>query len=158
VTATAPALPKNGTLEALIASIQAFARMTANSRAVESVLRRLEIDLTRADIHLLRTLGEAEEPIRLGDLAERLVIDAPSVTRRVQALESRQLLRRQPDPADKRAQRIELTATGRRALEQAMVAYRHWIAQVTADWSEADRAQLAHLLERLTASIAAEIG
>ena len=149
MTATAPAPPSADTLEALIRSTQAFVRLITNGRAVESLLKRSRIDLTRADIHLLRTVAEADEPIRLGDLADRLVVDAPSVTRRVQALEARHLLRRQPDPVDKRAQRIELTGAGTRILERAMAAYRAWLSEVMADWSEADREQLARLLTRL---------
>lgn len=158
MTATAPAPPSADTLEVLIRSTQAFARLLANGRVVESVLRRSRIDITRADLHLLGSVAQAGEPIRLGDLAERLAVDAPSVTRRVQALEARQLLRRQPDPVDRRAQRIELTAAGSKVLDRAMSAYRGWLTEVLADWSEADREQLAVLLGRYTASVAAEVG
>ena len=158
MTTTVPAPPSGDTLEALIRSTQALARLLATGGVVESVLRRSRIDITRADIHLLGSVAQAGEPIRLGDLAERLAVDAPSVTRRVQALEARQLLRRRPDPVDRRAQRIDLTAAGTRILERAMAAYRAWLADVLADWSEADRELLADLLARYTASVAAEVG
>lgn len=159
MTTTAPSSSAGtDTLGALMRSTQAYARLITSGRAVEAVLKRSRIDLTRADIHLLGVVAEAAEPIRLGDLADRLVVDAPTVTRRVQALEGRQLLRRRPDASDRRAQRIELTAAGDRVLQRALAAYRGWLSEVTGEWSEDDRQQLARLLARFTAGAAAEIG
>jgi len=137
--------------------MQAFSRLVAQGRILEVVLKRARIDLTRADVSLLYGLLGAGDGIRLGNLADRLVVDAPTVTRRVQQLEARHLVRRAPDPADKRAQFVELTPAGARIIERATAAFRRWLEGVLADWSGPERHQLAHLLQRFTTDIYADL-
>jgi len=155
--AVAPASVPTDTVDSLVKTMQAFARMVAHGRVVETVLKRSRIDLTRADVHLLHTLLGAGSGIRIGDLADRLAVDAPSATRRVQQLENRQLVRRQSDPLDKRAQLVQITPAGIRLLERGMAAYHRWLEEVLADWSPEERDQLAHLLERFANDVYAEI-
>jgi DNA-binding MarR family transcriptional regulator len=146
-------LTEQPVLDALGQSMQAFSRMLSQGRILEAVLKRARIDLTRADVNLLHSLLTAGEGIRLGDLAERLVVDAPTVTRRVQQLEARRLVRRTPDRVDRRAQLVQLTASGIRTVERATSAFREWLDGVLAGWSDPERDQLAHLLERFTTDI-----
>ena len=72
--------------------MQAFSRMVAQGKVYRggdaACPHRPQ---SRADVQLLHALLEAGDGIRLGDLAERLVVDAPTVTRRVQQLEGRKL-------------------------------------------------------------------
>jgi DNA-binding MarR family transcriptional regulator len=64
----------------------------------------------------LSTLGVVarEGPIRLSDLAEIESINPTMLSRVVAALDDAGLIRRRPDPEDRRAGLIEVTATGRR--------------------------------------------
>ncbi|MFC5993218.1 MarR family winged helix-turn-helix transcriptional regulator [Pseudonocardia hispaniensis] len=55
---------------------------------------------------------ESDGPLRVGALAERLGISAPTMSRIVECLDERQLVRRTPDPDDHRAIRITLSAAG----------------------------------------------
>jgi DNA-binding MarR family transcriptional regulator len=144
-------------LDALGQSFGAFSRLVAQGRILEAVLKRARIDLTRADFSLLYALLGSGDGIRLGDLADRLVLDAPTVTRRVQHLEARGLLRRAPDRLDRRAQLVHLTTAGERILERCMAAFRRWLEGVLADWSGPERNQLALLLQRFTADIYADL-
>jgi DNA-binding MarR family transcriptional regulator len=144
-------------LDALGQSMQAFSKLVTQGRILEVVLKRARIDLTRADVSLLFALLGAGEGIRLGDLADRLVVDAPTVTRRVQQLEARNLVRRSPDPADRRAQLVELSPAGGRMIERAAAAFRRWLEGVLADWSGPQRDQLAELLQRFTGDIYADL-
>lgn len=137
-------------LGALTSGMQAFGRMISQGKVVESVLKRARINLSRADLQALHALQEAGGVVRPGDLADRLLVDAPTITRRVQLLEGRHLVRRTIDPCDRRAQLVQLTAQGTRVLERAMAAYQLWLETVLAGWSDADRAQLALLLRRFT--------
>jgi DNA-binding MarR family transcriptional regulator len=137
-------------LGALTRSMQAFGRMIAQGKMVEAVLKRAKIDLSRADLQALHALQEADGGVRPGDLADRLLVDAPTITRRVQLLEARHLVRRTTDPCDRRAQLVQLTAQGTRTLERAMAAYQVWLETVLAGWSDGDRAQFALLLRRFT--------
>jgi DNA-binding MarR family transcriptional regulator len=138
----------SSSLDALGTSMQAFGRMVSHGRVLESVLKRTRIDLTRADVGLLHMLHEAGTGIRPGDLADRLAVDAPTVTRRVQQLEARGLVRRAADPLDRRAQLVQLTGSGTRLIERAMAAFHAWLESVLSSWSAADRKELAVLLSR----------
>ena len=88
-------------------------------------------------------------PLRLSDLAERMGITAPTASRAVDGLVDLGLLERQPDPADRRAVRIDLTEPGRIDVEgrkaRAAVALEPAVGALAAQ----DRARLAALLTRL---------
>ena len=68
----------------------------------------------------LRLLMAVEEVgrLRMGDVAEDLGITARTVTTLVDALEREGLLARLPDPTDRRATLLELTAQARTQFEQ----------------------------------------
>ncbi len=57
-------------------------------------------------------LGRLDERRTMGDLAAELECDASNVTQIVARLEARGLVRREQDPADRRARRIVRTAAG----------------------------------------------
>lgn len=61
---------------------------------------------------------EALGPVRLGDLAAREGVTAPTQSRLVGSLEQQGLLRRMPDTEDRRATLLAITAQGRRQLDQ----------------------------------------
>ena len=58
----------------------------------------------------------AEEPLRMGELAARLGISAPTVSRLVEHLAERGFLERTTDEDDHRATRVRLSAEGHRGL------------------------------------------
>lgn len=62
----------------------------------------------------VETLG----PVRLGDLAAREGVTAPTQSRLVASLEQQGLLRRMADPEDRRATLLDITAQGRRQLQR----------------------------------------
>ncbi len=146
-----------GALDAVNRSMQAFGHLVSHGRVIEAVLRDARINLSRADVQVLGTLREAGDGIRLGDLADRLQLDAPTVTRRVQQLESRHLVRRASDPLDRRAQLVQLTGTGNRTIERAKAAVHQWLAEVLAGWSTQEREQFARLLERFIHDVSAAV-
>ena len=93
--------------------------------------------LHSAAIHLLRRLRTQDEasgltaprlsalsvivfrgPITLGALAEAEQVRPPTITRLVQELERDGLVRRRGDPADRRIQRVQATAAGKRLLQE----------------------------------------
>ena len=70
----------------------------------------------------LRTLDREGGAARPGELADLLHVTARSVTSKVDSAEQAGFVERQPDPADRRATIIRLTAAGRRVLEDAEAA------------------------------------
>ncbi len=96
---------------------------------------------------VLRVLCE-EGPARHTVLAERLGLDASTVSRKIRHLEERALVAVSPDTEDGRARQVALLPAGQRSLEQLLDRRRDVIAAVLADWPEADRALLHQLLDR----------
>ena len=99
----------------------------------------------------LRALGVLlrHGAVRPGELAEHLRIAPRSATEVVDALAERGLVERRPDPADRRATQVVVTAAGTE-LGQAVRAARAAEAdKVFATLDETDRAELTRLLRRL---------
>jgi DNA-binding MarR family transcriptional regulator len=87
--------------------------------------------------------------MRLSELSEHLHIAARSTTEVVDALEQRGLVERRPDPDDRRATLVAVTAEGTRtnhAIRQARTAEAE---RLFGSLSETDRAQLARILRKL---------
>ncbi|HXK15018.1 MAG TPA: MarR family transcriptional regulator [Gaiellaceae bacterium] len=88
-------------------------------------------------------------PLRLSELAERMGSTAPTASRAVDGLVDLGLLERLPDPADRRAVRIDVTEQGRVDVEVRKARVAAALEPAVAALSEQDRARLAKLLERL---------
>jgi DNA-binding MarR family transcriptional regulator len=88
-------------------------------------------------------------PLRLSELAERMRITAPTASRAVDGLVDLGLLERLPDPADRRAVRIDLTGPGRTDVEGRKARAASALEPAVAALSAQDRTRLAALLARL---------
>ena len=105
-------------------------------------------DITPAHLRAMRVLSR-HGTIRLSELSEHLQIAPRSTTEVVDALESRGLAVRRPDPGDRRATLVELTEHGTSVLD-AIRAARGTEAERAFDrLSPADRAHLARILRQL---------
>jgi DNA-binding MarR family transcriptional regulator len=127
------------------------------SEAFWSVARRLREttqetlapwDITPAQHRALRVLRR-RGTMRLSELSEHLHIAPRSATEVVDALESRGLVQRQPDPGDRRATLVGLTESGTELLDAIRAARGSDNERVFDRLSEADRAHLARLLRKL---------
>ncbi|MEV6771537.1 MarR family transcriptional regulator [Nocardia sp. NPDC051030] len=105
--------------------------------------------IDRASVPLLRILADAEEPMRLGELAVRLGVEAPHVSRQIQRLEKAGYVQRVADPVDRRAQRVGPTPEGRVAVDAVRDVMRSWMSEALADWSSEDLKALAVLNHRM---------
>lgn len=118
-------------------------RVAEQTRKVfESTARRLELTPPQA-----RALLELERPVPMRAIADRLRCDASNVTGIADRLESRGLLTREPDPADRRIKTLALTDRGRRAraeLERAVHS-----SPAMAALSAHERASLRRLLTKM---------
>jgi DNA-binding MarR family transcriptional regulator len=88
-------------------------------------------------------------PVRLSELADRMGITAPTASRAVDTLVEIGLLERLPDPADRRAVRIDVTRPGRKLIEERKARVVAALEPAVAALSAQDRARLAALLARL---------
>ena len=87
--------------------------------------------------------------LRAGELAEHLRIAPRSATEVVDDLQERGLVERRPDPADRRATLVHLTAAGLAAGDAIRKARQAAAERFFAGLSEADRADLVRILRRL---------
>ena len=93
----------------LIATIpQVFRHLLAHARR-----RSAWRDLTYQQYNVLRII-DAEGPVPQGEIARRLLVSAPVVTRLAGGLVEAGLAERGRDPHDRRAVRLTLTVAGRR--------------------------------------------
>src|SRR4030088_151223 len=70
-----------------------------------------ELELSPAQCHVLHLI-EPGRPVAMGGLADTLACAASNVPGRVDRLESRGLIRRQPSAGDRRVKVLILTPTG----------------------------------------------
>ncbi|MFJ5105040.1 MarR family winged helix-turn-helix transcriptional regulator [Streptomyces sp. NPDC088554] len=104
--------------------------------------------LERAAVALLRQIADTE-PLRPGELAVRLAVEASHITRQVQQLQKAGYVTRVPDPDDRRAQRIQLTALGRETVDRIRDASRRGMQAALSEWSPQELRQLATLFHRM---------
>jgi DNA-binding MarR family transcriptional regulator len=94
---------------------------------------------------------EAQGPFAQRELASALRMQPSNIVALLDELEGRGLLRRSPDPADRRRHRVELTNRGRLAVERARKATRRAEAELLGPLSPAERREFHGMLARLTA-------
>ena len=107
--------------------------------------------LSLAKLGALKHLAEANEPLPLGQLAERIACVKSNVTQLVDRLETDELVRRVPDPSDRRSVRAEITPEGRNRYEAGMQALQSAEDELIGELEPGDREQLQRLLSRLAA-------
>ncbi|GGW75342.1 MarR family transcriptional regulator [Streptomyces griseoloalbus] len=102
--------------------------------------------LTGAQARLLSLLSL--EPLPMRKLAQRLKCEPSNVTGIVDRLESRGLVERRPDPADRRVKLAAATAEGRRVARSLQDSLR-FAREPLAGLSEAERLALRDALRRM---------
>lgn len=90
-----------------------------------------------------------EDGITQRQLIERLSVEPPTVTGILQRLEREGLLSREPDPDNRRVQRVYLTEAGRRLEEPVREVWRDVEEDFLRDLSRSERDQLLVLLTKL---------
>lgn len=152
-----PAPPSND-LMSVAKSLAVLSRAFNLARAHEHLLKEAGVRLDRAGSALLFKLHvHGEEPLRVSDVAELLGIDTPSVTRKLQQLERLGYVTSVPDPDDKRAKRISLTASGKKTIDRMLVAMNKRLTRLFAGWTDDEVAPFAASLERFAQALTIEM-
>jgi DNA-binding MarR family transcriptional regulator len=105
-------------------------------------------DITPSHLRALRVLTR-HGVMRLSELSEHLHIAARSATEVVDALETRGLAQRRPDPDDRRATLVEVTEHGTSILDAIRAARGTEAERAFGRLSQTDRAHLARILRKL---------
>src|SRR5580765_4434232 len=106
--------------EAIVSRIMGLNRRL--KRMMEETLT--EWGLSYGEWHLIGALRKAGPPYRRspGQLAQRLELSSGAMTNRLDRLERAGLVRRLPDPTDRRALQVELTSEGLRVYQESVSA------------------------------------
>ncbi|MFI9613527.1 MarR family winged helix-turn-helix transcriptional regulator [Streptomyces sp. NPDC052023] len=146
-----PPLPPGPVSPEIVEIERALMRITylsTRARQHDRLMALAGVPLDRAAVALLRQVADSE-PLRPGELANRLGVEASHVTRTVQQLQRAGYVSRVPDPDDRRAQRIELTEAGRDAIERIRDVGARGMQLALSDWSPEELRRLATLFHRM---------
>lgn len=150
--------PELGLL-AMLPRLAQLSTVLNRSHLVDRAMERVGISLDKPAMSVLVVLQLAGQPQRIGEIATRMQVVGPHVTRQVQGLERRGLVHRVTDPDDQRARLIELTPDGASAAGRYLETVLGWFTEAVADWPEQDRQTFGLLLGRfvddLTSRLAA---
>ena len=134
-------MPPDEPLDALLARTFRMLRHTWAQHAAD-------LGLPPHQGRALRIIG-SDGPMRLSALAERLHVVPRSATEVADALQERGLVDRSPDPDDRRATLVSITASGIEVAEQVAAARRAQAEVFFGRLSDADRAALHRILSTL---------
>ncbi len=115
------------------------------------------LDLEPRQFAVLRIIGWSEGQPQQA-VSDTLHIPASSMVALVDQLEGRGWVERRPDPADRRARTLHLTATGRRKLGRAMELAMGLESEITARLSDEERRELKRLLALVAGQLGLEPG
>jgi DNA-binding MarR family transcriptional regulator len=125
-----------------------------------SALPRLRQRVTEAvgagvDFSAFPVLGRIATwgPIRPSDLAEQVGLDLSTISRRISDLEAAGLVKRTPDPDDRRAHLLEVTRKGGRVVKRLRDARSTLVAEALEGWSTDEIRTLANALDRFTSAL-----
>jgi DNA-binding MarR family transcriptional regulator len=111
-----------------------------------------ELGIT-ADQYVIMRLIHDQPGLNQRQVVELSASDASTVGAMVRLLESRAVLRRLPDPADRRARRLELTAEGEKLLKKAEIKDRAVHALIAAATKGRSTEALSEALDALAQAV-----
>lgn len=135
--------PDQVRLRTWVQMVRAFHRV---HRRIVTVLAQADVTLPQFDV--LATL-RFSEGVTQQVLAERLLVTKGNVCGVLDRLERLGWVERRPDPADRRANRLHLTAAGRRKVDAVLPRHDALVLDATRTLCDVDVTLLRGLLERL---------
>ncbi len=113
----------------LYGSLSDLAYAMSGARAHTRLRLMAELSVDRASLALLRVLAAAPDAMRMGELAQALMVQPPHVTREIKSLEQRGLVETVHEASDHRVRRITITDDGRELVARAEAIGQHWLGE-----------------------------
>ncbi|MFI6996878.1 MarR family winged helix-turn-helix transcriptional regulator [Nocardia sp. NPDC050175] len=142
---------------AVLPHLMQLSAVLNRSQLTERAMDRVGIALDRPALTVLITLRMAGQPLRVGEIATRMQVVGPHVTRHLHELERRGLVHRVTDPNDQRARLIELTSQGDAAAGRYLETVLGWFTDAVAEWSDEDRRVFGTLLTRFVGDVTSRL-
>ncbi len=136
-----------------VSPMEVLSRVTRLARHLDRARRQAFAahDLESWEFDVLSALRRAGPPYHLspGRLLRETLVTSGTMTNRVDRLAARGLVRREPDPGDRRGVQVQLTDDGRTRVDAALSALLTNERALLTGLGVADRKQLASLLRAL---------
>ena len=128
--------------------------LTCTTLIENEVRRRLRdnFDITLPRFDLLAQLDRAPNGMTLGELSQRMMVSNGNITGLVDRLVEQGLIRRKPDPHDRRVHIVSLTPEGQREFRTMARVNADWVAEIFAGLTNKDIEALMPLLAKTKAS------
>jgi DNA-binding MarR family transcriptional regulator len=123
--------------------------LLALDKALVSDPELAALELSAAQFIVIATLALAEAPKSASDLCKGISYDAGAMTRMIDRLEGKGLIRRNRRPDDRRVVYIELTEEGTRAFPRMKVLSMDVVNRFLRGFSQAEARQLEDFLSRM---------
>ena len=134
--------------EELMLAIQRLGRLMGSRQVSSRIAEAAGAEISQQGVQILRALlRHGEQPI--AGLAAAAHMDISAVSRQLRPLEHGGLVRRAAAEGDGRVALVALTPSGRRIAKRIRQVGLTHLSESLADWSGADRSELARLMSRL---------
>ena len=141
------------TIAGIESALHSLARRLKQARLHEFVLKQAGVDIDQAGLAILYALHAEKVSLRVTDLAERLGIDAPAVTRKAQRLERLGLVSRARTPRMRGCAGCGSASRGRRRSAGSSSPAISGSRTLLADWPPEERCDFARLIGRFAGDI-----
>ena len=134
------------------ASLRLWLRLFSCAGQIESRIRQklqFSFNTTLPRFDLMAQLERAPEGLKMSELSQRLMVTGGNVTGITDGLEKEGLVLREVDSADRRINRVKLTAEGARQFRRMAAEHEQWIAELFSALSSRQKEHLMALLGEL---------
>ena len=145
--------PESDTRRLKMALVDVY-RILNSSRVRAATTRRSAVNISAVAGGVLRHVLE-EGPIRPVDLAQRVRLRPPALSRHLKNLEAEGCIERVPSPGDGRGALVRVTRRGRSAIERLEQTEDQIMNEQLQDWDPQEMKQLLTLLDRLITDLRA---
>jgi DNA-binding MarR family transcriptional regulator len=122
-------------------------------RRVTSITSQKKIGKLDRSAYLLMHQLSVHGPQGVKTLAEALQLDTSTASRQAASLEKKGYVSKIPDPFDRRAYFLQLTDSGKEDFHDYKQARLHRFKELTNDWTDEERQQFGHLLNKFNQAI-----
>ncbi len=138
-------------------ALDAFIKITRAALTLNHAISRelRGLGLTEPQFAVLEVLYH-RGPLRQGLISEKLLFTGGNLTLVLDNLERLSLIERRPNPDDRRCSIVDLTAEGRRIIDDYFPLHAEFIARMMSVLSEAEQVSLAMLSRKLGLAVSAD--
>lgn len=138
-------------------ALRLWLRLLACSNLVESTVRsrlRRQFSTTLPRFDFMAQLERSPDGLSMGEISRRMMVSGGNITAIADQLEREGLVERSTAPHDRRAQRVRLSAAGKRTFRDMARAHESWIIELLGGLGTRDQAECFGLLATLKAHLA----